>query len=178
MKSIAIDRANGRRADVATPPNRVMQRVYWSLPAEYHDWMVSNGVALAPPAEEGGMQETGDNQTSEQSPIANRRSLILTAPTSNTSFQIHPGMPRTSQRIEIAGYSADGQPWVELRLMHNGQTLQQGSHSDRVQEWWMLQPGEHRFWLEGRRTADDPVERSSEALVVVQEFVANEGGGD
>jgi penicillin-binding protein 1C len=175
---IAIDRANGRRADVDTPPNRLMQRVYWSLPAEYHDWMVSNGVALAPPTEEAEMLEIGDNPASGQFPIASRQSLILTAPTSNTSFQIHPGMPRASQRIEIAGYSADGQPWAELRLMHNGQMLHQSERSDRVRDWWMLQPGENRFWLEGRRTADDPVERSSEALVVVQEFVADNDVGD
>ncbi len=174
FQEIAIDRASGTRASATTPTNRVAQRVFWQLPAEYHDWMVSNGVAIAPPAEAREMQQTGYSPANGQSPIANRQSLILTTPTSNTSFQIHPGMPRASQRIELAGYSADGHAWAELRLVRNGQILLQGEQIDRMREWWPLQPGEHRFWLEGRRTADDPVERSSEALVVVQEFDAPE----
>ena len=164
FQPIVIDQSTGLRAGPETPAARQSERVYWLLPPIYHDWMVSQGIPIAPPA-----AATPENvNAADPQAQAQAQALMLTAPTSNTAYRIHPGVPSERQRIEIAGYAADGQPWAELRLVRDGEVLAQANAATQLRAWWVFTPGVHRFWLEGKRTLDAPTERSSVALVVVE----------
>ena len=173
FQRIAVDTATGRRATDETPPTRAQERVYWMLPPEYHDWMVSQGIPLAPP-DVSSIQTvadgTGQIDTGQSNPEAQ---LVLTDPTSNTAYQLHPGLPAASQRIRVGGYSADGRTWATLRLVKDGATVLQADDAARLTGWWTLTPGAHSFWLEGE--ADDgSITRSAPALVVVDAMQFNE----
>ena len=136
------------------------------LPPEYHDWMVSQGIPLAPP--DGPAAQTVADSTGQSGPgqgDAGAR-LVLTDPTSNTAYQLHPGLPAASQRIRVGGYSADGRTWATLRLVKDGATVLRADDATRLNGWWTLSPGTHHFWLEGE-AADGSVTRSAPALVVV-----------
>ncbi|MEZ4659749.1 MAG: transglycosylase domain-containing protein [Caldilineaceae bacterium] len=49
FQTITIDLATGQRADASTPLNRRAQRTYWRLPPTYRQWMLAQGIAIAPP---------------------------------------------------------------------------------------------------------------------------------
>ena len=173
FQRIAVDTATGRRATDETPPTRAQERVFWMLPPEYHDWMVSQGIPLAPP-DASSIQTvadgTGEIDTGQSNPEAQ---LVLTDPTSNTAYQLHPGLPAASQRIRVGGYSADGRTWATLRLVKDGATVLQADDAARLTGWWTLTPGAHSFWLEGE--ADDgSITRSAVALVMVDAMQFND----
>lgn len=187
---LTIDRATGRLATADTPDERRAQRVFWLLPPEYHDWMVAQGLPIA----DCGLLDDcpphfalAQNKTPPLGqPIANTpaASLVLSAPLANARYQIHPGLPEEHQRIEVAGYARDGRPWATLRLVMDGVVLAEAADATRIQSWWRLTPGEHRFWIEGQQRgteAGDEVITSLEALVVVEPFsvqqltLANDG---
>lgn len=174
FQTITIDVATGQRANADTPRARQQERVYWQLPPEYTNWMLSQGIALAPVNECGIRDaECGMTTTSTNIPhftLPTPHALMLTSPTSNIAYEIHPGVPRDRQRIEVAGYSADGNPWVELRLVKDGAVLAQAEHATRISAWWVLEPGEHHFWLEGVQTVGGSTIRSASAFVVVNNF--------
>ncbi|MEZ4868401.1 MAG: transglycosylase domain-containing protein [Caldilineaceae bacterium] len=173
FQAIAIDRATGQRATADTPPARTAERVYWLLPPEYRDWMVSQGIALAPPTvREVNRNEPAAGPLQAVTGTAGGRSLTLSAPTSNTAFQLHPGVPRGSQRIEVSGYTNDGATWAHLRLIKDEEVLAQADQATRLQSWWVLEPGQHTFWLEGQATATSNWVRSNSAFIVVENFVA------
>ena len=165
FQPVAIDRATGLRAAETTPQERIQERVFWVLPPEYHDWMVSQGIAIAP-------LDTAQNtaRPTTNDPGRTTQPLVLSAPTANIAYQIHPGVPEERQRIEVAGYSADGQPWAALRLVKDGTVLAQAAQATRLNTWWVLEPGEHRFWLEGTPATGGETVRSDVALVVVENF--------
>jgi len=191
-----IDLATQRTATADTPPEQISERVYWVLPPEYHDWMVSQGIPIddhevgakrhcrfwiddcsaavpSTSATNHGQSSIVNRQSSivnRQSSIVNRQ-LILQEPTSHTAYQIHPGLPRANQRIAISGYTADGTPWAALRLIKDGTVLAETQHATRIQRWWVLEPGQHQFGLEGKPTADADWVRSDQAFVVVENFV-------
>ena len=70
----------------------------------------------------------------------------------------------------VSGYVGDGSAWDELRLIVDGEVLAALDDASRIEAWWMLTPGEHRFWLEGQASGEGEVERTDPALVVVEEF--------
>lgn len=162
---LAIDQATGLAATEETPSARRSERVYWQLPPAYHDWMVSQGIPLLPPTQ--GAVETTTVMAKATGP------LLLAAPTSNTAYLLHPGVPRDHQRIEVSGYVADGASWAELRLVVDGQTLAEAQDATRLRAWWEFGPGNHTFWLEGKRSPDSQVEQTAPALVVIETSVAN-----
>lgn len=98
--------------------------------------------------------------------------LVLSAPTSNTAYQIHPGVPTSSQRIRIGGYVESGDSWAQLRLVKDDLVIAEASAARRLESWWVLEPGQHRFWLEGKATPDAEWIRSTSAFVVVESFGA------
>ena len=110
------------------------------------------------------------NANNQQSTINNQQPLVLTEPASNTGYQIHPSLPVANQRIEVAGYVTDGQPWAELRLVKDGESLAEATDGTRLRTWWTLTAGQHVFWLEGRRQPGDELTTSVRALVVVEPF--------
>jgi hypothetical protein len=166
--ALTVDQATGLVATADTPAARRSERVYWLLPPEYHDWMVSQGIPIAPPTQQeatavadAAMQPTGP--------------LVLTAPTSNTAYEIHPGVPRDRQRIGVSGYVAAGTSWAKLRLIVDGQVLAEAQNASRLRAWWEFAPGNHTFWLEGERTDTSVTEQTAHALVVIENgIVTNE----
>jgi hypothetical protein len=167
---IPVDAATGLRADEQTLPARRVERTYWRLPPEYRDWMVDQGMALPPPAPPAAQAEP-------QPPPATTAAagpLLLTAPTSNVAYQIHPGVPAGRQRIQVAGRTRDGEAWAVLRLVKDGAVLAEAAEAAQLQGWWQFELGEHRFWLEGQRTAGAAPERSEAAFIAVEPFAAQE----
>ena len=163
---IAVDLATGLRATDATPANRRAEQVYRVLPPEYHDWMVAQGIAIAPPAVEAG---PGDGVTTATAKRATSP-LVLTNPAAHTAYQVHPGMPPAAQRLPVTGLATDGRLWAELRLVVDGDVVAAAQNAARLDGWWPLSLGAHRFWLEGEATAGAPTTRSSEASIRVDEF--------
>lgn len=168
FQPIAVDVATGLRAGDGTPPERVQTRVYWVLPPAYHDWMVSQGIPIAPPAT---LSTLALADATGQAPTDGP--LVLTNPTSNTAYQLHPGVPAQNQRIRVGGYSADGRAWATLRLVKDGATVLQAADAVRLNGWWMLEAGTHRFWLEGEGD-DGTIARSAPSLVIVDAAPTNE----
>ena len=163
--TLAIDQATGLAATDATPPARRSERFYWMLPPEYHDWMVSQSIPLPPPT-------TVATASAAPNPVGTSGPLILATPTSNTAYEIHPGVPRDRQRIEVNGYVSDGTTWAELRLIVDGEVLAEAQNASRLRAWWEFTPGTHQFWIEGKRTTDGEVERTTPALVVIENNMA------
>lgn len=164
FQPLTIDAATGLIANDETPENRRVERVYWMLPPAYHDWMLSQNIPIAPPsAAATAMNAVADQQAPEQATAP----LILAAPTSNTAYSLHPSMPRDRQRIEVAGYTAAGRAWAELRLVKDGEVLATAADATHLAAWWTLTPGTHHFWIEGTAAPGEPAARSSVALVVV-----------
>ena len=161
---IAIDLATGMRATEETPDNRRAEKLFRVLPPEYHDWMVAQGIAIAPPAAEA---RPGDSVALAKSTAP---PLRLTSPAGHTAYQVHPGMPQSTQRLPVAGLAADGRLWAELRLVVDGEVITTAQDATRLDGWWLLSLGEHRFWLEGEAVAGAPTTRSGEALIQVDEF--------
>jgi penicillin-binding protein 1C len=175
--AVAVDRATGYRADAETPPERVGERVYWMLPAEYHDWMVAQGIPrpplARPPLDPGVDTPAGPQSVSEP---AGDAPLVLVAPASHAAYQIHPGVPRARQRIDISGFAAGGEAWADLSIYKDGEVLVRAADASRIQTWWNLAPGTYRFWIEGKATTDSPAVQSNVALVVVEEYSSSLSG--
>lgn len=183
FQRLKIDRTTGHPPTPGTAPEQIIERTFWLLPPEYHDWMAAQGI----PNAECGTQRAEcigvhsgsveQREEIEQADSAFRipgrplgPALVLAMPTSNTGYQIHPGLPRANQRVEVAGYVAAGQPWAELRLVKDGVILAEGAGVARLNTWWTLEEGEHHFWLEGRRSEGAALITSPRALVMVEPF--------
>lgn len=168
FQHIAVDRLTGERATDETPLARRDERLFWLLPTAYHEWMSSRGVSIAPP-------EVRAVSLAQQEDTANERGaagepLRLTGPVPNSRYQLHPSLPVTNQRLTIGGFAADLSAWHALRLVHNGVILDEAQNATRLSTWWTLEPGAHRFWLEGERIANGPTQRSEAATVTVEAF--------
>jgi membrane peptidoglycan carboxypeptidase len=172
FQRIAIDRATGLRATAETPPERITHRVYWILGAQYAEWMQAQGIPQPPPqAREEGIATglLGSMQiASAHSPDANPQSLVLAAPNATGVYAIHPGVPRERQRIPVGGYVTGGERWHSLRLMMGSRALLSSSDVARLEGWWILEPGEHTFWLEGEPAENSPTVRSAVVTIVVE----------
>ena len=163
-----VDLATGLRADDTTPAERRGERIYWVLPPIYHDWMVSQGLPIPPLAAASpatNMRVAANAQAQERA-----GPLVLTAPTSNTAYAIHPGVPRDRQRVEVAGYTASGAAWSSLRLVKDGLVLAEAGNAARLSAWWVFEPGFHHFWLEGEAATGGPTQRTQAALVEITDF--------
>lgn len=168
FRRIAIDTADGLPASEETPANRRAERVFWLLPPEYHDWMVNQRIAIAPP----GMAE-GEGivaGSTDGAAAHDNLPLRLTSPASFTAYQIHPGVPAGSQRLEATGYTADGRPWHSLRLVVDGRVLAEQEKASRLNAWWPITLGAHSVWLEGEQAAGGETIRSNVAQINVNPF--------
>ncbi len=170
FQAILVDAATGQPASATTPPAQRSERVFWRLPAEYHEWMVAQGIPIVPCQGSDACLSLSEKPAGPQLPQQPTSKLILRSPTSHTAYQLHPGLPQTNQRIEIAGYVADGQPWAELALRKDGIVLASATDATRLQSWWTLEIGTHHFELVGRPTADSELIHSPVALVVVERY--------
>lgn len=166
FQRIAIDWATGLRATDTTPSNRRAEKVYRVLPPEYHDWMMAQGIAIAPPT----VEVLPGNSVALAMAKGVASPLRLTNPASHTAYQVHPGMPQSAQRLPVTGLAADGRLWAELRLVVDGKVVTTAQNAARLDGWWSLTLGEHRFWLEGEATEGAPTTRSDDAVIRVDEF--------
>jgi hypothetical protein len=126
--------------------------------------MIGQGIPLPPPAAIEGTQTVHAVQERGGQP------LVLTEPTSNTAYQLHPGVPGERQRLEIAGYVADGSRWTEVRLVVDDEVVARAADAARITTWWELEPGTHSIWMEGTRPSDGETIRTAPALVVVRDW--------
>ena len=177
FQRLVIDRGTGQLATDATPANRRAERVYWLLPPEYHDWMIGQGIAIAPVNAAAVATSQGATlATDPGAPVqAGARaqpagSLQLASPASFTAYQLHPGVPEESQRLEAVGYTTDGHAWHSLRLMLDGQAIAEQAGSARLQAWWPMTLGAHTIWLEGEREQGGETIRSQTAQIKVNPF--------
>jgi penicillin-binding protein 1C len=178
FRRIVLDRATGLPADESTPAERRMERVYWLLPPEYHDWMLAQGIPIAPPAvramlAQGEIGRDG-NKTGAPDVYAEgqpRAPLRLIQPDAFAAYQLHPALPAANQRLQVEGIVADGGEWAELRLMVDGAPLAVAHNTDRLSAWWPMEIGEHRFWVEGETVRGADALRSEIAIIRVSEFV-------
>lgn len=168
FQQIALDRSTGLPADASTPARQRVDKVYWLLPPEYHDWMAAQGVAIAPPAVASALAQRLSAPNPENPPTGPR--LTLVQPDTFATFQLHPGLPASSQQLAIEGIVADGQRWATLRLVVDGTPVAVAHQANRLKSRWTLQLGPHRFWLEGEAAAGAKTESSAPATVQVQIF--------
>jgi hypothetical protein len=168
FQRLAIDLATGLLATDATPENRRAERVYWLLPPEYHNWMINQGLAIAPV----NLQAGADIASARQAASATKDSgpLQLDSPASFMQYQLHPGLSLDSQRLEAGGYTTDGSAWRQLRLVVDGVVIAEAANSGRLSAWWTLALGGHSIWLEGERTPDDETVRSNLVRIHVDPF--------
>lgn len=174
---IAVDRRTGMRAGDDTPSEFITNSVYWNLPPEYTDWMIGQGIPLPPPLRQNVVRQATHNAPGAVAgPVTGAGepngdlALRLEEPASQTAYQLHPGVPATSQRIRISGYAPDGGLWSELRLVKDGVTLAEQENAARLSAWWPLEAGDHRFWLEGVSTPGSPAIRSEASFVQVKPY--------
>ncbi len=165
---VPVDLATGRLATAETPPARVQERIYWRLGPEYADWMEAQGIPRMPPPAQEASQPAQERLALVGSPPSGQGALVLSAPIHRSAYALHPGLPSERQRIPVSGFTGDGRPWARLRLVVDGQVLLEAQEVDRLSGWWVLSPGQHRFWLEGEPRVGEPTVRSETALVVVE----------
>ena len=172
FQQITLDRFTGLPADANTPASQRVDKVYWLLPPEYHDWMAAQGIAVAPPAVASALTQRLSDSNPENSPAASpaQPRLTLTQPDAFSTFQLHPGLPASSQRLAIEGLVADGQRWATLRLVVDGTPVAVAHQANRLKSGWALQLGPHQFWLEGEPVAGAKTEFSAPATVQVEIF--------
>jgi len=156
---LTIDVATGLVATDATPASRRVERVFWILPPEYHDWMVSQGIVLAP------VQDDAVAGTP-----ATRAPLLMTTPAAYSTFQIHPGLAHENQQVELTAYVTSGRPWHRLRLVADGAVVAQATDAGRLKTWWPMTLGSHAFWLEGEESEGAPTVRSARTQIAVEAF--------
>lgn len=178
FRRIVLDRATGLPADESTPAERRVERVYWLLPPEYHDWMLAQGIPIAPPSVRAmlaqGESGRDGNKTGAPNVYAEgqpRAPLRLIQPDAFAAYQLHPALPAANQRLQVEGMVVDGGEWAELRLMVDGEPLAVAHNTDRLSAWWPMEIGEHRFWMEGEAVRDADTLRSEVAIIRVSEFV-------
>jgi len=174
FQHVVLDRATGLPADEATPAERRAERVYWLLPPEYHEWMLAQGIPIAPPVVQAALAaQSARNKTetnvvyAEEQP---RAPLRLIQPDAFAAYQLHPGLPAANQRLRVEGIVADGKRWAELRLVVDGTTIAAAQDAARLSAWWEMEIGAHRFWIEGEPAVDAATVRSEAASVQVDEF--------
>jgi membrane peptidoglycan carboxypeptidase len=173
FQRVPIDLSTGLRATAETPPERIVERIYWVLGPAYADWARAQGIPEPPPRVECGMGngECGMGQNvalAEPSVGRAQAALVLSAPVGVSAYAIHPGVPQDRQRIPVGGYAADGRAWHTLRLIVDGETILSAQDAVRLDGWWVLTPGDHTFWLEGEPTVESSTIRSTEARIVVE----------
>lgn len=174
--TLAIDRRTGLPAQDDAPRSQVVDRTYWSLPPQYYDWAMDEGIPLLSPQLASAAQRA--EMHGETMP-ASGEVLILSDPSSNVAYRTWPGLPADNQRIAVRGYVADGKPWHSLRLVARGAggTLEIATATDsaRINGWFTLAPGTWVFTLEGERTSASETMQSTMARIEVEAYAAAHG---
>jgi hypothetical protein len=142
--------------------------------------MLAQGIPIAPPAVQAALApqlpELAGNKTAAAGVYAEeqpRTPLRLIQPDAFAAYQLHPGLPAANQRLRVEGIVADGGRWAELRLVVDGTTIASAQNAARLNAWWEMAIGAHRFWIEGEQTEGGATVRSEAVTVQVDEFVSD-----
>ncbi len=178
FQRIAIDRATGMRATDATPANRLGERVFWELPAQYRDLDGGAGHRAHPARSRSAARQHGSHRTICDWRNALERGGRAPAP---ARPYLEYGLPYLSRYGACQPAPCRGRPGCRRRavgrIAHCGRRPGRsdcacgGNDSANVAGWWTLEQGEWRFHLEGRRTTGAPLETSNDALVVVERYM-------
>ena len=169
---IAIDRATGLRATSATPPERVVERVYTVLPPEAQDWARQQGIPEPPAAGRAGspISDPGSQLATVGAPIQEQEAeallLTMSSPDRGAVYLLDAGLPRDAQRIVVSAFPGPDASLREVTLWADGQLLAKFV-APPYKTLWQLEPGAHSFWAEGISAGGDQV-KSDEVRVTVQ----------
>lgn len=144
---VRLDVRSGQLADETTPPEQVVERVYFVLPAELQDWAREAGIPQIPDFQ----LPTSNLQslTSDpQYPVSNLQPLVLTSPDPLSHYRLRAGLPRDAQRIEVAARPGDGVALAWVTLLADGEPLATLT-APPYRAWWPLSPGVHEFQAVG-----------------------------
>jgi 1A family penicillin-binding protein len=134
---IAIDVRTGRRARPDTPPEFVVYRTFWILPAELQEWAAQRGISQPPPEESPDMREVAHVSWQSTEPP-----LVLLSPDAGQVYRLNRALPLELQRIEVAARPGNGYYPTEVTLLVDGQPVSHG-RGIWVRGWWPLSPGRH-----------------------------------
>lgn len=174
--ALAVDRRTGALATAGTPAAAIGERIFWRLPPAYREWQLSQGIALIPPGAAPGTVQGGAQSIAQEDGAPAREAaagpLLLTSPAPNTAWRLHPGQPAETQRLQVAGRSADGQEWAALRLVAQDQAgaqvvLAEAAAGATLEMWWPLQRGTWTLRLEGQRDPGDGWLASAPTTIMV-----------
>jgi membrane carboxypeptidase/penicillin-binding protein len=170
---IAVDRATGLRATSATPPERIVERVYTVLPPEAHDWAQEQGIAQPPPASSAESSVSApDSQvaqaaTSSRDPSTKILRLTLSSPDNGSTFLLDGDLPRDAQRIVVSAYPSQDGNFRKVTLWADG-VLLSVFVAPPYKTLWQLEPGVHSFWAEGIYANEQPI-KSEEVRITVRD---------
>ncbi len=145
-----IDRATGQLADAGTPPERVMTRLAFRLPAEARDWARAQGWPLA-------LEPTPERSVAQAGVSCNAGAacapLMLVQPDAGAIFRVSRQLPRSVQRIALEVHvDADQIPLsgvarVEVILDDPaGRRVIAAMSALPYRAFWTLEPGAHRLF--------------------------------
>ena len=140
-----LDSATGLLANEATPPERVVERVYLVLPPEAQRWAREQGIPAPPPA---GMSVTrGAGESAAP--------LAVVSPDNGIVYHLSTAVPAAQQQIRLAAVAHT--PLAQVTFILDGLEVAVTGHP--YEAFWALRPGEHRLLAVGR-TADGQEVRS------------------
>jgi hypothetical protein len=142
---IALDRTTGLRATDATPPDRIVERVYAVLPPDAQEWAREQGIPEPPILKQ---QLPSSQQRMALASLEAKQPLIMSSPDDGAVYRLDPALPRDAQRIEVAARVGTRVSLVEVTLLVDGQPLARlGAPPYRA--YWQLESGIHVFSSEG-----------------------------
>ena len=165
--ALAIDRALGCRAPAGYPADRVVRQVFRILPPEAEPWVIASGMPR-PPRENCPMLAATDEHPQSAPPVpvtvvgsqSPALGPTIIAPAPGAVFLISPGVPRTSQRVEIKARA--GEAAEQVTFLVDGQPIAV-LDAPPYRAFWPLAPGRHRAEVvvadaNGRETRGEPIE--------------------
>jgi 1A family penicillin-binding protein len=170
---IAIDGATGLRATSATPPERVVERVYTVLPPQARDWARQQGFPEPPPADHAAasISDSGSQLAKVAAPVQGQEpeALVLTmsSPDRGAIYLLDAALPRDAQRIVVSAYPGRDASLREVTLWADGRLLASFAAAP-YRTLWQLEPGVHSFWAEGISAGGDQI-KSDEVRVTVRD---------
>ena len=133
---VRLDRATGALASEDTPSERIVEQLYFVMPAEAREWALENGLPQPPAATS---VSVGTSAGSGRGLCGDQPGCRHDLPTER------PELPRSSQRIVIAARPAEGIHAVEVELYLNNEVLAR-LHSYPYEARWELTLGQHTVW--------------------------------
>ena len=170
---MAIDRATGLRATSATPPERIVERVYTLLPPEAQSWARQHGIPQPPPASsaESSVSTSGSQTAGTAVSVQDRSTVVLrltmSSPDNGSTFLLDGGLPRDAQRIVVSAYPSQDGGLRQVTLWVDGLLLSRFM-APPYETLWQLSPGVHSFWAEATSAGGDQI-KSEEVRITVRD---------